>query len=801
MSRRLLLIVLNGAFLACAAFAQPRYTEVRVPLRGREDLHRLAALGIAIDHGIDRAGRSIDLFVNQEQLRSLQAHAVPFMVLIDDWKSYYQSRRLTEMRSQGSALSTTTLRNFHLGSLGGFLTFREVVAEMDSMRSAYPSLISRKDSIGRSTEQRAIWCVKISRNADVEADVPRALYTGLHHAREPEGMMQLVYFMWYLLENYGMEPEVTALLDHRELYFVPVVNPDGYVYNESTDSTGGGLWRKNRRVNADRSIGVDLNRNYGFEWGFDEFGSSGLPDNDTYRGTTPFSETEIQAIRDLCVSKRFAVALNYHSFGNELVYPWGYSDTETRDSVRFRSLAGDLTAVNHYLTGTGGQTVGYSTNGDADDWMYGDTLSKPRMFSMTPEIGEEFWPPPARIIPVAQENLGANLTMAHVAGQYIVIRNALVEQRDGNDTVLITLGFANKGVVEPSSAIQMSVKSARLNILDVPSTPLAWQTNTPVVIKAVKSPLVQPGERVRVDVDLSYVGGLTLDSVVFRAGNPTTLYSDNAESGRARWNAASNMPEMKWDTTRVKAHSGTFSFTESPVGNYLDNLSSTLTLAQTFLLAGNAAEFRFWTTWEIEWDYDYARAEISIDGGAGWIPLKGRFSGTGSGLPDSKQPPGAPCYNGVERDWVEEIIDLKDYLGRVVRLRFAFDSDRFVNRDGMYVDDIRLLLYPLTRSSVAEGRQPGRFSLDQNRPNPFNPTTVIRYQLSVASHVRLTVYDLLGREVATLVDGVQSAGVHSALFSGTECASGIYFYRLSAIPAGGTAGESFNQVKKMVLLR
>ena len=99
--------------------------------------------------------------------------------------------------------------------------------------------------------------------------------------------------MWSLLEGYNSDEELTYLVNNREMYFVPVVNPDGYVYNQTTNPLGGGLWRKNRSVNSGNCMGVDLNRNFSFEWG-NPFGSSFDPCDNTYRGTEAFSEPGIR---------------------------------------------------------------------------------------------------------------------------------------------------------------------------------------------------------------------------------------------------------------------------------------------------------------------------------------------------------------------------------------------------------------------------------------------------------------------------------------------------------------------------
>ena len=79
---------------------------------------------------------------------------------------------------------------------------------------------------------------------------------------EPGSMMAVLYTMYYLAEQYAVNPPIRQLVNRRRLFFVPIVNPDGYVYNEATNPDGGGMWRKNRRDNGDGSFGVDPNRIY-----------------------------------------------------------------------------------------------------------------------------------------------------------------------------------------------------------------------------------------------------------------------------------------------------------------------------------------------------------------------------------------------------------------------------------------------------------------------------------------------------------------------------------------------------------
>jgi murein tripeptide amidase MpaA len=144
---------------------------------------------------------------------------------------------------------------------------------------------------------RDLYWVRISNDPTVDQDKPEVLYTGMHHAREPIGMQLLIYYMYYLLENYDTDPEVQYIVNNFELYFVPILNMDGYAYNIQNQPNGGGEWRKNRRQNDDGSYGVDINRNYDYMWGYDNDGSSPYPWDDTYRGPSAFSEPEIMNAR------------------------------------------------------------------------------------------------------------------------------------------------------------------------------------------------------------------------------------------------------------------------------------------------------------------------------------------------------------------------------------------------------------------------------------------------------------------------------------------------------------------------
>jgi murein tripeptide amidase MpaA len=298
-------------------------------------------------------------------------------------------------------------------TMGGFRTLSETWAAVDSLVALYPNIVSTKLLIGTTLESRPIYAIRISDHPNTDEGEPAVLFTGLHHAREPISTHIVLYTMQQLATNYGTDSLITALVNEREIWFVPFVNPDGYAFNEEISPAGGGMWRKNRRNSGSGNWGVDVNRNYGDHWGFDNLGSSPSPADETYRGPGPFSERETQAVRDFVTAHpNIRIAFNYHSYSNLLLWAPGYQQFYAPDHTLMAAIADSATSWNHY-TATPGWGL-YVTNGDSDDWMY----FQRGILSYTPEVGtpaDYFWPNPGRIAPLTEENYPANLFIMQIA--------------------------------------------------------------------------------------------------------------------------------------------------------------------------------------------------------------------------------------------------------------------------------------------------------------------------------------------------------------------------------------------------
>ncbi len=764
---------------------QERYSQVQIPVASAVEFQRMAELGIAVDHFDGKIGDRISVFLSASELKELDTAGIPYSVLIHDWEQFYRDRQEKEPPFRKIAADGVP-KYFRYGSMGGFLKYDEVLQQIDSMKLLFPTLITAKDSIGSTIEGRTIFAVKISDNpASNESSEPEVLYTALHHAREPQGMMTLVYYMWWLLENYGKDPEATYLVNNRQMLFIPVVNPDGYIFNQTTNPDGGGMWRKNRRDNGGTKFGVDLNRNYGpFQmWNAPNGGSSTSSTSDTYRGTSPFSEPETFAISRFLKNHSIKTVFNYHTYGNYLIYPWGYSSAESDDSLLFRQWTYDMSMNNRYSIGTDLQTVGYSTRGNSDDYFYSDS-GKSRTYAMTPEVGTTgFWPEMSLIYPLAEENILQNKLLAHYAGSYLAVKSFTVKPDN------ITLRLINKGLAElQNSVLYLSSKKGTV-------TPVVQTgTMTPFTEKVLDfnySVLVPDGPTVE-SVKIFFkdsTGGLLNDSITFIVGTPVVLLNDSAHS-TAQWSTGS-----AWGIVNDGIHQNS-SFTDSPNGNYAANSDNSLTLLSTIDLTGyHFAELKFQTKWAIESTWDFGTVEISTDNGSSWTTLRTNLTRKGSGRSGSKQPSMSYGYDAFTPglSWIEQTADISSYVGNQVKIRFRLSADNVRQRDGWYVDDIRVLAYHSTTNSVKSEMFPYSFSLSQNFPNPFNPSTTIRFSLREQGQTVLQVYNTLGKEVAVLIHQHLQAGNYTINFDAKQLSSGVYFYRF-------TSGN-YTDIKKMTVVK
>jgi choice-of-anchor B domain-containing protein len=255
-------------------------------------------------------------------------------------------------------------------------------------------------------------------------------------------------------------------------------------------------------------------------------------------------------------------------------------------------------------------------------------------------------------------------------------------------------------------------------------------------------------------------------------------------------NAIDNLlVEGTWDTTGAISHTGTSSYTDSPSGNYPNNDGSSFITPRIVVHAGDTLSF-----WHIVITQtgDFGWVDIKNGPTGFWNVLKGYTSAMHAEWQDGSADPG---------DWFMERISLAPYAGDTVSFRFRMQSNASGTADGWYLDDISTG----TLTGVGEGPAgvPGRFTLYQNSPNPFNPTTLIRFDVPARSTVRLSVFNMLGQEIRRLFDGETGPGSRSVEWdgrttSGIEAPSGAYFY---SITFEGADGSTASDHKRMLFIK
>ncbi len=766
-----------------------RFSRVKINLGTDKTLEQLAQLGLDVDHGRLQPGKYFIGEFATEELEQIQTAGFRTEVLVADLDAYRRQLNEAPQATSERMLPCPDLvptpyetpANYAPGTMGGYFRYQEMLDIVDQMAQMYPNLVKARQPITTSYtthEGRPVYWLKISDNPNVDEAEPELLYDGVHHAREPNSKSQLLFYMWYLLENYDNDPEVKYLVDNTEMYFVPCLNPDGYIYNETTNPDGGGMWRKNRKDNGDGTFGVDLNRNYGYQWGFDNAGSSPNTNSQTYRGTAPFSEPETQMMRDFCLAHNFKIALNYHTFGNLLIYPWGWVDGASPDHATFSTIGPYMARENNFLNGFGSQTVGYTTNGGSDDWMYGEMSSKEKIFSMTPEVGPSFWPSSTEIDGLNKTCMHMNLTAAHLVLNFGLLKpggDRFINQLQGS----VLYSLQKMGLAAGLLTVKLEPVSNNIAAMGNPvNYGMFHLEEASGGIPFTLKPTVQEGDLVQFN--------LVLDNGLYQWNQAIELiYTTHAET--AFLDAADNISSWNsgdWALTDEHFHSSPTSIADSPSDDYAPNAFNEIEL-QTPIKVKDATSvtLSFWAKWNIEEDEDYVQI-LGNFSGSGYQALCGKYTEAGT----EEQSFDEPVYDGVQQNWIREEIDLTEWLALddSVEFQFAFRlvSDEFIEADGFYFDDFELNI-------VKKGGTSSTFDFDKSdftltsRPNPAHDHVIIdlKGENRPIGAMQLQVFNPLGQMVAEQAVQGQIFRLETANWH-----PGLYQYRLSMggkwLPAG-----------------
>ncbi|MBE0565685.1 MAG: hypothetical protein IH621_07010 [Krumholzibacteria bacterium] len=739
----LLVCGLAAASDAIESQASEKYSLVRVMVRGQDGEAFLAA-NPELDIAHHKPGVAAEIVATPETMDLLRASGLPLEIVHEDLTAHYASRIVDKDTS-----------------FGGWHTYSENIAYLDSLRTEYPQSISAKWSIGQSHEGRDIWCVRLSSDPDVDqTGKPEVLLMTMIHAREIMSGDFGLMFADHLCANYGSDPVVTWLLDNREFYLVSIANPDGVAYNEMTNPDGGGMWCKNRLPNAGY-YGVDLNSNFPYQW--EGSGSSTNPSSDTYRGPFAGSEPETQALMNLVNGRQFVIAQDLHTYGNLTLFPWGYTTDPTAADALYEHMAGTMVQHNGYAPGQPGELF-YTVNGGSIDWLYGAASEHGPILAFRNEAGtssDGFWPSFSRRDELFQENLWPMLYLLMAAGPFADVADAAATDTGGGllepgDQGHLVFKVVNHGARDALAGVQLTLSS------DDPYVQFAEAVRVLGPIAATGEVVVDPfafsvdaacpdGHLATVNVRCDVTGGAIDYPVSFRIGEREVIVFDDFSSGTGNW-----LIFIGWGLSSSIFYSAPCSLTDSPEGDYRDNWNA----AVMFNGSDDFSRLTFWHRFDIEDGYDYGRVQIAADSG-GWQTIA--------------------SYTGTQDTWQEVDLDLEAYAGQVLRLRFLLETDYSVVRDGWYIDDVTLYgsggdnQLPPVPAAVAPAeaeivQSPVTLTVQNVADPEGDPVT---YGFRVYSDSHLT-------QVAAAVDDLPAGGASQTTWQTPYLDQGTYWWRAYA---------------------
>ena len=274
--------------------------------------------------------------------------------------------------------------------LPGYHGYAAMAAQVAAVAAAHPDIV-RRFSIGRSSEGRQLWAVKVSDNVAIDELEPEVLLVAGQHAREHITVEQALYLLDQLTSG---DPRVVEEISKTEVWIVFNMNPDGSEYDTRPEFPR--FWRKNRQ----KPFGTDLNRNWSYHWGCCGGNVSANPRSDAYRGKHAFSAPETRALRDFVKSRmiggaqQIKAAIDFHSAAELVLWPFGYTKANTTKrmtSAQYTRLA-HLGRTLAHANGYKGEQASdlYNAPGELPDWLWGEY----HIYAYTFELGpsSEFYP-------------------------------------------------------------------------------------------------------------------------------------------------------------------------------------------------------------------------------------------------------------------------------------------------------------------------------------------------------------------------------------------------------------------------
>ncbi len=716
----------------------------------------------------------------------------------------------------------------------GYHDYAMLSQELYNLQIQYPTLsmlTTIGDSWGKiqydngnmaySDYNHQLFAMKVSDNPEVEEDEPVIYFVAEHHAREPISLEVVLNLLNYLLENYSIDPMIQEYVDNYQIWFIPLLNPDGH---KVVTDEGDIWWRKNIRDNDEDNIldlpssygnstdGVDLNRNYGWHWG-----NLNAPDDfnyATYHGTGPFSEPETQAFRDFLESKRPLAGISYHSYGNYVLYPYGYHwNVETADRDLFIELAGDMAQLIHR---TNGQPYSsfvewqlYPCMGGTDDYAYGTY----RTIALTIELADTFIPDASLVPDICSENLNGQLHFLERFSKSI-LRGHVTDSVTGEplDARIFIDDLDNMGTGQSDyrtnpqwgsyyrtlfpgdytfsvsadgyvtqRGIECTITDSTETVIDIQMIPsgecnlliqILDENNLPVSDASV---LIGHEEIETYQVDT--LGNLSLNSIPAGIYKVRIDYPDyglidrtlEVAPGSTYWtfnlNPASTVYDFEtetndwltngaWGRTDSESMEGVYSLSSRAPDHFFQS-NCFARLAQPIDNSNGDLSIDFYMMRDLNYPDNICYLQIS-ENGQFWFSI------------DSYR---------EDEEWTRYSYDLSQYNFTTLYLRFSQRIDSG-NTDGVYIDNFSIYQNQVT-VPVEENAQLPVTSKLSVYPNPFGNSINIKRE--GISDEEVNIYNVRGQLVKSIRTTKDNVKWDATTVNGQKACNGIYFFQSGAV--------------------
>lgn len=704
-------------------------------------------------------------------------------------------------------------------------------------------IIYHLEEIGTSTNDGLpFWGVRLSFNADQKQDKPRVLILGQCHAEEILGVeitMDIISKFLHPEDNQDLVFNMGALLYFSEIWLVPTHNPEGlrvvHGYEENGVWIQDDSYRKNKRdVNLNNffdfeigvgndSDGVDLNRNYDFNWVFGDGpyeydnGHGGYQSHyDYYKGEAPFSENEIQAIRDFAFREDFLLSIAYHSsrsgfVAEKVIYSWNWDDEKPSPDFEVVSELGIEIAERIIREDGGGGYLPVSNGsrkGNAHDWFY----SQVGTIQFLIEVGTQNMQPDD--VELIEDTIDRNLNGAfylmnraagftqgdygapanqvsgivtdEITGNLIVGAQVKILEMDGevlNPRLTDEFGRFRRLLSNGSYTVQVMAEGYYSNEVSINSSS-GTITNRDIQLT--------PRQEFTLDINLHLPEDLqptVFVDVISELATNTFVLSDGL-----------NSLQLYADSYQLKVY-GEGLFTRFFNYNLSQNSLHHLTMNPAeIIFEEDFSTLQNWNILHGDWNVENGRlvsqSSFTYDDGAlGEIQYNGEIN-----IPENSElnlildlknefewehdyayfdfdsNNENPEYLVQNHNWDMHQIEIP--IENFNQFVIGMYADSTVSYRGLEIDNMKLVSQPITIESISENSTvPHEFKINKIFPNPFNPTTIISYQIPKAGNVKIEVYNLLGQVVETLFNDFVNVGNHEIKWNPTNLSNGIYIVK------------------------